>query len=261
MADVARLTGALKKHLKARGMTYAALARRLHLSEASVKRVFATGSFTLQRLGQVCEVLDLDFYDLAKLAHNKAALATRMTREQEEALAADRKLLLTFHLLLNDWDAGEIAANYKLSGKEILQRMRDLHRLRLIELGPKNEVRLRTGRNIDWAHDGPMRKAYQKQLVSEFFASAFDARHQALRFDGKELSASSIAVLVRKIDRLIRDFEELAEIDAPLRREDKHSVVLISAVRPYVLSSFAELKRNAAAPGWPAAPARAPSNG
>ena len=67
MADITHLTDALKKFLKSRGMTYGALARRLNISEASVKRMFSTGSFTLRRLGQICEVLELDFFDLAKL--------------------------------------------------------------------------------------------------------------------------------------------------------------------------------------------------
>jgi DNA-binding Xre family transcriptional regulator len=253
MADAARLTSALKKYMKARGMTYRALAQRLNLSEASVKRVFSTGSFTLQRLGQICEILELDFFDLAKLAHNKSALASRLSRQQEAALASNRLLLLVFHLLLNEWGIGEIAVHYELSKKEIVRQLGELHDLKLIELGARNEVRLLTTKNIDWAHDGPVRKAYQKRLLAEFFDSGFDARHQILRFDGKELSNSSIAVLARKIDRLIRDFGELAELDSPLRREEKQSVVLISAIRPYVLSSFSELKRKERPPPWPTA--------
>lgn len=248
MADIAQLTDALKKFLKARGMTYGVLARRLNISEASVKRMFSTGSFTLRRLGQICEVLELEFFDLAKLAHNKITLESRLSTTQEEALASNRRLLLIFHLLLNEWSIEEMNSRYLMSKQEILRHMRDLHKLRLIELGARNEVRLRTAKNIDWRHDGPMRKAYQQQLVTEFFDSAFDARHQMLRFDGKELSSSSIAVMIRKIDRLLRDFEELAEIDAPLKRTEKQSVGLMLAIRPYVLSSFAELKRKASTP-------------
>jgi hypothetical protein len=252
MAEVARLTSALKKHLKARGVTYGALAKKLDISEASVKRVFATGSFTLRRLGQVCEVLELEFLDLAKLAHDRIPPGSRLSADQEEALAANRRLLLIFHLLLNEWSIEEIVSHYQLSRKDVLTQVRNLKELKLIDLGPQNKVRLRTARNIDWRRDGPIRKVYQKQLVAEFFDSAFDAGDRILRFDGKELSGSSIAVMTKKIDRLLRDFEELAEIDAPLKREDKQSVVLISAIRPYVLSSFAEMKRKGHAPAWPA---------
>lgn len=248
MNDVARLTRALKTHLKARGMTYAALARRLGLSEASVKRIFATGSFTLRRLAQICEVLELDFLDLAKLARHGTALESRLTVPQEEALAGDRHLLVVFHLLLNDWSADEIAADYRMSRIEVLRHLRTLHRLQLINVGPQNSLRLRTAKNIEWRHDGPVRMAYQKQLLDEFFEQPFMGRQQAVRFDAKELSSSSIAVMIRKVDHLLRELEELAEIDAPLRREEKQSVVLIAALRPYVLSFFTELKRTARSP-------------
>jgi DNA-binding Xre family transcriptional regulator len=250
MADITHLTDALKKFLKSRGMTYGALARRLSISEASVKRMFSTGSFTLRRLGQICEVLELDFFDLAKLAHNKTTLESRLSIAQEEALVANRRLLLVFYLLLSEWSIGEITSRYSISKKEILRHTRELHGLKLVELGARNEVRLRTAKNIDWRHDGPMRKAYQKPLVAEFFDSEFNARHQTLRFDGKELSSSSIAVMVRKIDRLLRDFDELAEIDAPLKRTEKQSVGMILAIRPYVLSAFADLKRSAGSAPW-----------
>ena len=252
MADIAHLTDALKKFLKSRGMTYGALAKRLNISEASVKRMFSTGSFTLRRLGQVCEVLELEFFDLAKLAHNKTTLESRLSTAQEEALVANRRLLLVFYLLLSEWSIDEITSRYLISKKEILRHMRDLNNLKLIDLGARNEVRLLTAKNIDWRHDGPMRKAYQRQLVAEFFDSEFNARYQMLRFDGKELSVSSIAVMIRKIERLLRDFDELAEIDAPLQRTEKRSVGMILAIRPYVLSAFADLKRKAGSAPWSA---------
>ena len=48
------LVEALKRALKSRGITYAALAAKLGLSEASVKRMFSRRDFTLQRMDDVC---------------------------------------------------------------------------------------------------------------------------------------------------------------------------------------------------------------
>ena len=48
------LISTLKRVLKTRGVTYADLAERIALSEASVKRLFSQGTFTLERLEQVC---------------------------------------------------------------------------------------------------------------------------------------------------------------------------------------------------------------
>ena len=113
MTGVARITEALKRCLKARGMTYASLAVALELSEASVKRLFSSGSFTLKRVEQICRVLDLDFLELARLAHGEANTASRLSTTQEQALAANPRLLLVFHLLLGDWNADEIVDQYR----------------------------------------------------------------------------------------------------------------------------------------------------
>src|SRR5450631_129799 len=92
MGTVSQVTDALKKFLKARGMTYAALGRRLNLSEGTIKRLFSTSSFTLRRLEQICEALEVDFYDVAKLARSQAATGTRLSIAQEAALASNHRL-------------------------------------------------------------------------------------------------------------------------------------------------------------------------
>lgn len=251
VGTVAQVTDALKKFLKARGMTYAALGRRLNLSEGSIKRLFSTSSFTLRRLEQICAALEVDLYDVAKLARSQAATGTRLSIVQEAALASNHRLLVIFHLLLNEWTINEMVERYQISKREILRLMRRLHELRLIEIGASNRVRLLTAANIEWRNDGPVRQAYQKYVVGEFFDSPFGARNQVLHFDSKELSASSIAVMSRRIDRLLNDFNELAEIDAPLVRSQKQSVGMVLAIRPYVLSLFTELKRKKGSATWP----------
>ena len=67
MPAASRFVEALKKSVRARGLTYAELARRLQLSEASVKRMFSRGTFTLARIEGVLAAVDLDLYDVARM--------------------------------------------------------------------------------------------------------------------------------------------------------------------------------------------------
>src|SRR5204863_4531672 len=94
MAQTAALVDALKDVLRARGVTYAKLAKGLGLSEASVKRIFAARSFTLERLDQVCAFLAIEISDLAKMVADERASPERLTFEQEKVLVSDSKLLL-----------------------------------------------------------------------------------------------------------------------------------------------------------------------
>ena len=59
------LISTLKRVLKARGVTYADLAEKIALSEASVKRLFSQGTFTLERLEEVCAALEIAVFELA----------------------------------------------------------------------------------------------------------------------------------------------------------------------------------------------------
>ena len=243
---VTELTAALKRCLKSRGMTYGELARRLELSEASVKRLFSERSFTLERMEAICSVLELDFYELARLARAHDTGEARVSLEQERALAADPKLLLLFQLLLNDWSPEDIQADYAVSRTECTRLLNTLEELGLIALQPDGDVRLRTSRRIDWRKNGPVRRAYQELVLGEFFEDGFDDSRADLRFEGKELSAASIELMKRKLDRLAEEFNELAETDSTLKPADRTSVGMIVAMRPYVLSLFTRYRRRKA---------------
>nr|WP_159105230.1 TRAP transporter substrate-binding protein DctP [Herbaspirillum sp. B39] len=93
MAQAESLVNALKNLLKARGITYAQLAKGLGLSEASVKRIFAERSFTLERLDQVCTLLGIQISDLARMVVAEQPVPSRLTEEQEKKLVADPKLM------------------------------------------------------------------------------------------------------------------------------------------------------------------------
>src|SRR4026208_200967 len=81
MRTASRFVEALKKSVRARGLTYAELARRLSLSEASVKRMFSRGTFTLARIEEVLAAVDLDLYDVARLSRGAAAGAGGRTHD------------------------------------------------------------------------------------------------------------------------------------------------------------------------------------
>ena len=81
-AHTSNLVATLKATLKSRNMTYRALALRLDLSEASVKRLFAEETFTLKRIEEICQVLEIDFFELARLARGASADTDEMTIKQ-----------------------------------------------------------------------------------------------------------------------------------------------------------------------------------
>lgn len=263
MSQTRQLTAALKQCLKAKGITYAELAPALGLSEASVKRIFSKGDLTLERLETVCRRAEVDFYDLARLARSRDGAADALTAEQEQALARDPRLLTLLHLLLNDWTFRDIVAEYRLSEAELVRMLVRLDRLGVIELQPGNRVRLRCPKNLAWRPGGAVWATHERRVLEEFFGAGFDdvrahrgdARSHRddarahRRFEVRELSPASLAVLRRKLDKLAAEFNELAEADSVLAPAERVSVGLLAACRPWVFSITHALRPRAAGDG------------
>lgn len=249
MGDSQRLLAELKRVLKARGLRYADVARALDVSEATVKRQLTRGPLELERLDQLCRWLEIDFFELARGARQRAQASAQLSLEQETALAAEPRLLIALHLLLNDWSVEALRAEFGLSKPQAVRLLAKLDRLGLIELLPGDQVRLRVARDLAWRNPGPVRQRYAQLATSEFLRDAFDPRQALLRLEVKELGEASLDVLRRKLEKLALEFNELADNDAGLPRRQRHSVGMLLALRPWVFSLLDSLRAEVEAPG------------
>ena len=244
-----RLVNALKKCLRARGMTYAALARELRLSEASVKRLFSRGTFTLARVEDILRVLDLELVELARMARAPDSQAAELSVEQETLLASDERLLSMFWLLLNGWAFDEIVEEFAVSRTELTLALAKFERARLIDWDAGERVRLRVAKDFVWRAGGPVKKAYGQRVTAEFLRSRFSGPLELLRFEARDLSPASAAMLRRRLERLAAEFNELAEVDSTLPARRREGVGLLIACRPWAFSVVNALKKRAQALG------------
>lgn len=238
-----RFVDALKRSLRLRGLTYGALARELRLSEASVKRMFSRGSFTLSRIEQILGVLDLELDEVARMSRGAAAAPGELSLEQETALAKDERLLSVLWLLQNDWRFGEIVEAFAISRAELTAACARLEKLALIDWRPGDRVRLKVPRDFAWRAGGPVKKVYGRRVMQEFLQGRFEAPLEMLRFESRVLSPESAVVLKRRLERLVRDFNEFAEVDSSVPSGRKLGVALLAACRPWEFSVVNALKR------------------
>ena len=249
MSQTRQLLTALKKCLRAKGLTYRDVADALDLSEASVKRIFSEETFSLKRLEEVCRFLDLSIYDLAKLTRLDAEEAsTVLDLAQERALAADSTLLTYFYLLLTGHTPAQIVREFGLERNQQSRILAKLDRLKLIEVYPRDRVRLLTSRRIDWRADGPVRRLYEAQVKEEFVRARFNGADEVLRFESGELSDASIKVLGRKLDKLSQEFDEFAELDMALPKDAKRGFGLLVGLRPWTYWQILEQSTQQLAP-------------
>jgi len=243
MAQTAALVDALKDVLKARGLTYAKLAKGLRLSEATVKRIFASRSFTLQRLDQVCEFLSIEISDLAKMVAQESGSPQRLSALQEKELVSDPKLLLVAVHALNHWSFDEIVDAYSISKPEGIRLLARLDKLRIIDLMPNNRIRVRVARNFAWLPDGPIRQYFHEQVQSNFFRSQFQATGELMVFTSGMLSRTANAAIQNRMKRLSAEFSELHHQDLELPLSERSGTSLLVAMRPWLPESFRKLRR------------------
>jgi DNA-binding Xre family transcriptional regulator len=242
--ETARIVQELKHMLKARGITYAELARRIGLSEPSVKRMFSHASMTLGRLERICTAMDASVLDVVRLAGGgESPAADTLSWDQEAELAANPGLLGCFYLLINGRRATELASELSVDDKQVRRWLAQLNALGLVTLHARYRAKIRTAPSIAWRKDGPVRALYEAQVRKEFLNSAFFGAGEALHFRSAELSEASSQTLIKKLERLAGEFRDLADLDRSLPSREKRSIALLLACRPWVFSMFEGLKR------------------
>jgi transcriptional regulator with XRE-family HTH domain len=242
-AHTSSLIRALKATLKSRSLTYEDLAVRLQLSHASVKRLFAEETFTLKRIEDICNVLEIDFFDLARLARGASADTDEMTTAQEAALAADASLLGMFYLVFNEWTVEAILEAYEISKPDCTKLLLQLDKLRLIELGANNALRLKVPKTLRLQRDGPIRRSYGKSVLNDFLQVDFAEAGGYFRFEFRDLSPASVAHLERKLERIAQELHELAELDGYLPVDQRQTVGLALGMRPWTMSWMTGLNK------------------
>src|SRR3954462_10269498 len=185
MALRARLVEALKTSLRSRGVTYRSLAKHIGVSEPTVKRMFSNGTFTLERIEQILEVIELDLEELARLVRDGSAAPAELTQEQEAALAQDSRLFSVFWMIQNEWTFPGILEAFAVTRAELTKAYARLERLGLIRWGPGERARLLVRRDFRYRDGGPVKKTYGTRVMNEFLAARFKAPLEFLRFESR----------------------------------------------------------------------------
>ncbi len=244
MAQTAPLIETLKKALKAHGKTYADVADQLRLSEASIKRMFSERSFSLQRLDQVCHMMGMEISDLVQMMREETQHPiSELTEEQEKEIISDLELLLVALSVLNHWTLDDIKTYYDIPTTQCIRKLAKLDRLKIIELLPKNRIKLLVAPNFGWRTNGPIQRFFQEKIEANFFRSHFDTDTDKLIVINGMLSPDSNAVFQRKMQRLAREFDELNNDDFGLPIEQRQWNSAVLAVRRWRYGPFAPLRK------------------
>lgn len=249
MLQATALVDSLKREMKARGITYAELATRIQMSEASVKRMFSQKNFTLQRLDDILKATEIDFRDIAIGANDESRLISELTYAQEKEIIGDTKLFVVAVSVMNLLSMAQIVKTYQVTEAEVVKCLTRLDRIGFLELLPNNRVKLLISRTFRWIPDGPIQTHFRELAFSDYLDSKFDGEGELMRVVNVMLSKGSIAALLNRLHQVAREFSQQHQEDARLPYEDKHPISFLVAARPWMPKTFKALVRPEAISG------------
>ena len=243
MTTTAALISILKDELKSAHLTYAQLAARLGMSESSVKRMLSREDMPLSRIDAICDVLKLDFADLARRVVESQPLLSELTLAQEKAVLGDKKLLLVAICVLSQWTLEQIVAYYRISEPEAIRHLTHLDRIGIIELRPLNRYKLRIAKTFKWRPHGPLMTFFRDQAVQDYFSGGFDQEGENLTLVHGSISRGLAPAFVDKLQRLALDFAHQHQADQKLPAHHREGYTLLLGMRRWDYQAFEALRR------------------
>lgn len=242
MSQINQIVQLIKKQLKAHNLNYADVAKLLNLSEASVKRLFAQRSFSLKRLEKICNMLNIELSDLFQ-ALTKTKALQQLKLQEEHTIANDLKLLLVVVCVINHWTLADILQHYDLTYHECIQKLSYLDKIKLIELLPKDKIKLKISPNFSWLPNGPIKRFFAENLQQDFLHSSFTKQNEFFMFRFGMLSDESNAILRRKLQDVMNKFVDLVQDDINKDESFRDRSGLLVSLRPWQPKLFDQFKK------------------
>ena len=242
MPQAITLVDNLKRLLKSRGVTYSALATRIDMSEASVKRMFSQKNFTLQRLDQILDAAGIGFDEL-HAAQDGPKLISHLTLAQEKEIIGDPQLLVVAVSAMNHIGFDDIVRTYKLSEAQVTASLLRLDKIGFLELLPNNRVKLLIARTFSWIANGPIQAYFRSEAAADYLNARFDGDGEVLGLVNVMLSKQSSAALIERLKQVAADIAQLHQVETRVPLEQKQAMSFMLAARPWVPHAFQALLR------------------
>ena len=133
---------------------------------------------------------------------------------------------------------------YHIDEMECIQKLAYLDRLKIIDLLPKNRIKLKVAPNFNWIENGPIQQFFQQKIANEYFNTRFQGDDEQLIVLNGMLSKASSLEFQRKMKRLAKEFEDLNQEDVGLDFDHRHGTTALLAVRGWSYGLFKPLLKD-----------------
>ena len=198
---------------------------------------------SLSRVDAICRALKLDFAELARRVADAQPLLAALTQQQEQAVVADKKLLLVAICVLSQWTLEQMVASYRLSEAECVACLAQLDRIGIIELRPLNRYRLKLAKAFRWRPHGPVMQFFREDVVLDYYSGGFDGPGEGLLLVHGSVSRSLAPMFLERLQRVAQDFAQQHLADQKLPEAAREGYTLVLGMRRWEFAAFTALRR------------------
>ena len=239
-----QLITALKRELKARDLTYATVAQRIQMSEASIKRMLASSRLGLDQLDAILTATGIDWADLVHAGQAAEQLLERLQFNQETALVAHPQLFAVAVCAMNNISAEHILAEFQLTEAELVQHLGKLDRMGFLSLLPNNRFALKLSRTFAWIPNGPIQSFFREQSA-DYLSRDFTRAGEYFQVVNVLLSPASAQKIAQRLRDVAQEINALHLADARLPYTEKGAQTLLLGLRPWMPPKLLAIRRAA----------------
>jgi transcriptional regulator with XRE-family HTH domain len=236
------LVTALKRELRARGMTYRQLAQSIGLSEASVKRMFSQHSIDLRRLDAILDAMGAEPDSLLRALGENNGRIESMSWEQEAEIVSDAGLFIVAVCSLSLLSFDQMISIYRLSAADCVRHLIRLEKIGFLDLHPNNRYRLRVSRTFRWLPDGPIMRYFRAQ-AADFLDHAFTAPGEFMGVVNVRVSNEARLALQARLAALLDEYSKQHVADSRLPLGKRHTISVLVGARSWEPIAMRERRR------------------
>jgi transcriptional regulator with XRE-family HTH domain len=242
--SVAKMIMVLKQELKAKGLKRRDVAKRLNVSEITVKRYLSGRSMSITTLESLAALVNLDLLSLAASAQEQETGTPKLNKAQEAALGTSRPLIGIYMLLVRGWTPAKIQREFGIDAQKLDTVLTRLQNLGIIRRVSPQNIKILALPDPDQTGGNPLSDFWREEAHK--FLAEIDLRNQRCEwfYNSVRLSPASVRQLREMIEQFMLDVRALGRNDVPLPDEEAKWYRLFIAAQPDKKPRFVQLETN-----------------
>jgi len=219
------LVRSLQKQIKQSGMTYSVLAKKMEMSEAGIKKIFAKSDISLARALQICDLLGVELTELIQDSVAEMSVVTKLNEKQQQFFLNHPHYFHFFMQLSYEQKSVEgIQKQYQLSDRTVFKYLKKLDDLGLIELGAKNKIHFIKGQVYRIQTTGTNLEKIKFQSSHRFLNNLENKKHGFLGAGIFDLTESEIENMKSDIMHVHDTYLKKAQLNRARRKRNDQRI-------------------------------------